>query len=363
MAPTSPPTLIDARLGRNPSGIGYYLLNLTAQFAQLAPGTVRPICRAPQVRKLRRLGLRPVLCVRNLNADSLPPAAVIHGPNFHAPKHPQAAQIATIHDLGFLHLPECHPPGMPDRLDALIRKSEPLTTLFLCDSEWTRQDFMDHYGVSEDRCRTVHLGVSERYGEPVDPSRLARRLARLRIRQPYLLHVGAMVPRKDLATLLAAFRIAAAEDPELSLVLAGHKTRRWASDWDRVEAFMREHPQLAPRVRVLNYVRDGDLPVLYAGAAACVSTSLMEGFGLTVLEGLASGTPVVATRGSAVSEIADGAVHFGEARKPETYAEAIGAALKQTDTETETGRRVAAEYNWRTTAQRTLEAYRDAGGA
>ena len=360
MQQLEPPALIDARLGRNPSGIGYYLLNLTAQFAELAPREVRPICRARQVRGLRRMGLRPLLRMRTLDVRDLPAATVIHGPNFHAPEHPKAAQVATIHDLGFLHLPECHPPGMPERLDALIKKAEPRTALFLCDSEWTRQDFIAHYGVSEDRCRTVHLGVAARFSRPIDAARLARRLTRLRIRQPYLLHVGAMVPRKDLATLLAAFKIAAVAEPELSIVLAGHKTRRWASDWDRVQSFMREHPGLASRIRILNYVRDADLPMLYAGAAACVSTSLMEGFGLTVLEGLASGTPVVATRGSAISEIADGAVHFGDIREPESYATAIAAALRQTEPQSETGRRLAKRYNWRTTAELTLQAYRDA---
>ncbi len=360
MLPLDPPALIDARLGRKPSGIGYYVMNLATQFARLAPREVRPICRARQLPALRRLGLRPVLRERTFEAEGLPAAAVVHGPNFHALDHPAAARVATIHDLGFLHLPECHPPSMPERLDALIRKAEPTTALFLCDSEWTRQDFMDHYGVSDDRCRTVHLGVAERYGRAHDSAKLTRRLKRLRIQRPYLLHVGAMVPRKDLRTLLAAFELVAAAGSDLTLVLAGHKTRRWASDWDHVRTYLQERPHLHRRIRVLNYVRDSDMPMLYAGAAACVSTSLLEGFGLTVLEGLASGRPVVATRGSAISEIADDVVYFGEARQPETYAGAITAALRQTEPQADAGRRVASRYTWESTAQQTLQAYRDA---
>lgn len=358
-----PLALIDARLGRNPSGIGYYLLNLTEQLSHLAPGETRPICWPRQVRRLRRLGFAPVLRWRTIDPSGLPAAKVIHGPNFHAPEHPTAAQVATIHDLGFIHLPECHPPGMPERLDALIRESEPRTTLFICDSEWTRQDFMAHYGVSDDRCRTVHLGVSGRFGEGIDAAVIARGLMRLRLRQPYLLHVGAMVPRKDLTTLLATFRIVAAENPDMSLVLAGHKTLRWASDWERIQEFIRAYPELRSRIRVLNYVRDADLPILYSGAAVSVSTSLLEGFGLTVLEGLASGTPVVATRGSAVTEIAQESVHFGDARQPETYAQAIAEAIEQTSSQTEAGRRLAAKYSWQVTAKRTLQAYRDAAAA
>jgi alpha-1,3-rhamnosyl/mannosyltransferase len=352
--------LFDARLGRNPSGIGYYIMNLVEQFARLAPDDVRPICRYRQRRGLRRMGLSPVAQRGDITPESLPPAAVVHGANFHAPNVASAAQVATIHDLGFLHLPECHPPGMPDRLDALIRASEPRTALFLCDSEWTRQDFMSHYGVSEDRCRTVHLGVAKRYSQPRDPDQTARQLKSLRIRPPYLLHVGAMVPRKDLPTLLAAFALVAPQQPDLSLVLAGHKTRRWASDWEKIQAFLRDNPGLAARVRILDYARDVHLADLYAGAEACVSTSLMEGFGLTVLEGLASGRPVVATRGSAVSEIGEGVVHFGDAKQPVTYAEAILSALEQAPERTERGRQVAARFRWEHTAKLTLAAYRDA---
>jgi alpha-1,3-rhamnosyl/mannosyltransferase len=306
------------------------------------------------------MGLSPVAQRGDIVPDRLPPASVVHGTNFHAPNVPTAAQVATIHDLGFLHLPECHPAGMPERLDALIRASEPRTALFLCDSEWTRQDFMSHYGVSEDRCRTIHLGVADRYSQPIDANAVKARLRSLKIKPPYLLHVGAMVPRKDLPTLLDAFALVAPLEPELSLVLVGHKTRGWANDWDKIQAFLRTSPRLAERVRIVDYARDRHLPDLYAGAAACVSTSLMEGFGLTVLEGLASGRPVVATRGSAVSEIGEGVVHFGEARQPATYAEAILAAIRQTASRTDLGRQVAARFQWENTARLTLAAYTDA---
>jgi glycosyltransferase involved in cell wall biosynthesis len=173
-----------------------------------------------------------------------------------------------------------------------------------------------------------------------------------------------MVPRKDLGTLLEAFRQLSGARPELALVLAGNKTKRWASDWPKVERWLDEHRELRSRVRVLNYVRDRDVPGLYANAAAIVTTTLLEGFGLTVLEGLASGRPVVASRVPAILEVGGDAVHYGEVRRPETYAAAIDTALGAHDADAaERGRALARRYTWTATAERTLAAYREVAGA
>jgi alpha-1,3-rhamnosyl/mannosyltransferase len=350
-------TLLDARLGRKPSGIGHYVSNLVEQLGQIADGEVRAIAHRRHRARFRRLGVEPWSPPWTLTggAAQLPPADVVHGPNFHAPPHPAARGVATIHDLGYVTLPECHPPGMPERLDAIVRASLDRTALFLCDSAATMAEFMAVYGVSEDRCRVVHLGVGERFLATADvKGRVAHDLP-----TPYLLHVGAMVPRKDLGTLLEAFRQLSGERPHLSLVLAGNKTKRWASDWPKVERWLKEHRDLRPRVRVLDYVRDRDLPPLYSHAAAVVTTTLLEGFGLTVLEGLASGAPVIASRVSAIHEVGGDAVYYAEIRRPETYAAAIDTALRVHDAAAaERGRAVARRYTWRATAQGTLDAYR-----
>jgi glycosyltransferase involved in cell wall biosynthesis len=170
-----------------------------------------------------------------------------------------------------------------------------------------------------------------------------------------------MVPRKDLGTLLQAFELLSADRPELSLVLVGHKTKRWASDWPKVQRWLADHRELRSRVRILNYVSDRDLPALYAQAAAVVTTTLLEGFGLTVLEGLASGVPVIASRVTAIREVAGDAVHYGEIRRPATYAAAIDGALRMHNpAAADRGRAVALRYTWRATAALTLSAYREA---
>src|SRR3954470_604446 len=100
--------LLDARLGRKITGIGYYTLNLARAFAEVAPEEVRPICWLQQRREFQRLGLKPwsPYPQRVPLERPLPPADVIHGPNFHALPHPTARKVATIHDVGYYTLPE-----------------------------------------------------------------------------------------------------------------------------------------------------------------------------------------------------------------------------------------------------------------
>lgn len=352
-------TLLDARMGRNLSGIGHYVVNLVEQFGQIPGHEVRAIANRRHRARFRRLGVETWCPPRGRSSAplALPAADVIHGPNFHAPAHADAVAVATIHDLGYVRLPECHPSGMPERLDAIVREALDRTALFLCDTRATMNDFIEVYGVREERCRVIHLGVGERFLTAANGSTGPPKA----VVPPYLLHVGAMVKRKDLGTLLAAFELLSSVRPELSLVLAGHKTKRWASDWPTVARWLGKHPELRSRVRVLAYVRDRDLPALYAHASAVVTTTLLEGFGLTVLEGLASGVPVIASRDPAIVEVAGPAVHYGEIRRPETYADAIDRALRTHDAAAaDRGKAVARQYTWRSTAERTIAAYRQA---
>lgn len=356
--------LLDARIGRRPTGIGQYTLRLAEELAALAPDEVLQAVSSRHRRMIETAGGRPIVVSPRADlAQAAPPVDVVHGPNFHAPALSGARRVATVHDLGFIALPDCHPPDMPERLDGIIRRALDDTALFFCDSADTRDRFMQHYGVGPERCRVVYLGVSERFS-PDGPTPSTLLGAWLRgVRQPYLLHVGAMIKRKNLGTLLSAFELVAAEEPELGLVLAGNKTRRWASDWPTVRSWLRSHPSLRRRVQILNYVPMPVLPKLYRDASAVVSTSLLEGFGLTALEGLASGVPVVATSGSAVEEIAQGIAYLSPARDAPGYAEGIRLALRTDSERRALGLELARRFTWRRTAELTLDGYRAAVNA
>jgi glycosyltransferase involved in cell wall biosynthesis len=355
--------LFDARLGRRLTGIGHYVVALSRQFGRDSSDVVRPMCTVRQVRRFRSLGLRPVVVRAKRLPSKLPLADVVHGPNFHAPAHPSARRVATIHDLGHILLPECHPAGMPERLDALMRAALPETSLFLCNSRNTRDAFVDVYRVPDSVCRISPMGVDTTVFMPDGPEGEGPRLRRrYRLHRPFLLFVGAMVPRKDLLTLVETFRIIRAERPDLGLelVLAGSKTRRWASDWPRISEWLRQHPNVAGHVRVLNYFPARDLPALYRASELMILTSLLEGFGMTVLEAFACGRPAVLTRSGALPEVGGTAAYYGDVRSPESLATAVACALDghDADRRREEAARIVQAHPWRRTADVTMDAYR-----
>lgn len=355
--------VIDARLGRKPTGIGNYVIALCREFGRIAPDYVQPICRFHQGRQFRRFGLRPAFPRWPGSLPSLPDTQVIHGPNFHAPPHPTAARVATIHDVSYLLLPDCHPPDMSARLDALVRAAIPSTAAFLCDSQYTLDSFLTAYPVDPARCHVVPLGVdTDRFHELPAAGEGMHLAQHYGLVHPFLLFVGGMAQRKDLLTLVRAFGSVADKLADAELVLAGNKMLRWASDWPRVADWLAQHPAIAKRVRVLNYVAPADIPALYRASRIVVLTSLIEGFGLTVLEGFASGRPVVATRSSALPEVGGTAAYYGEAGDPESFAAAIEAAWQGEDSTRRIveARSIVAAHSWTRTASQTLEVYREA---
>jgi len=358
--------LLDARLGRKPTGIGTYVIGLATALPGLAPGEFRVLCRPRHRRMLAAAGARPITQLRGSRLPrGFPSFDLFHGPNFHTPEvSSTAARVATIHDIGYRLLPECHPAGMPERLDALVRASIAGTRLFLCNSQHTAEAFAAEYGIGPERLAVTPLAVDAATFSSASAAENERdRLARVYgLNRPYVLFVGAMVPRKDLRTLVRSWALVAREQPELDLVLAGSKILRWASDWPHVEAWLRENPDLAHRVRVLEYVPARDLPALYRGAAAVMLTSLLEGFGLPVLEAMAAERPVVVTRSGALPEVGGDAAYYGDVRDPASLAAGLSAALagEGWTRRVAASRAIVARHTWQRTAKLTLAAYREA---
>jgi glycosyltransferase involved in cell wall biosynthesis len=254
---------------------------------------------------------------------------------------------------------------MPERLDQKIRAALPRTARFICVSEDTRQAFAAHYRIPLERCDHVPHGVDTKvFHHEVD--RRFDRWVRIRYRlpRPFLLFVGAMVPRKDVVTLLNAFALIARQFSDLDVVVAGHKTRRWASDWSLVQEWIREHHELRTRLRVLNYVTARDLPHLYRASEVVTLPSITEGFGLTVLEGFASGKPVVTTRAGAIPEVGGDAAYYAPPKDPEAFAAALTAALRGDDRERRAAeaRAIVTAHTWARTWRLTRASYELAAG-
>jgi glycosyltransferase involved in cell wall biosynthesis len=357
-------------------GIGRYTRNLLAAFARRAPDDIEwtllrlrnfpaadpsplPPHRDLGTLRLRRpelsmLAVDPILLSVEL-AVARP--RVYHSTQLGLPALRACRTVITIHDLAPLRWPE-HYLRLPHaRIGhawqyALARRADAIVAV----SEATRRDVIDLLHVPPERVTTIPEAVDSDFAPP--PAEEGRRVAKtFGVPGRYVLYVGQFDPRKNMDGLLAAFARAAAVDAELRLVIAGELGRLSTF---LTRALERTH---APRERIVTTGRVDDvtLAALYAGAECLLHAALLEGFGLTPLESLAAGTPVVGYRAGAVEEVVGEA---GVLVDP-TDADALGDALvayladpaRQRDLRARARPR-AAGFSWDRAAADTLAVYR-----
>lgn len=277
-------------------------------------------------------------------------ADVVHAPNFVLPPPGRAAGVVTVHDLGYLRVPETVSAASARYRD-LVPRSLRRARLVLTPSRAMADEVIGEYGTDPDLVVPTPLGVN--------PAWFSADLAgRSDLPDRYLLFVGTVEPRKDLPTLLAAYRMLLddeASGPDVPpLVLVG------PSGWGPALDLAGIPPE---RVRSLGYLEEHELRPVVAAASALCFPSRYEGFGLPPLEALAAGTPVVASDIAAVREVVGvglPAVRLVPPRDPAALAAALSAVLREPRPDPAAGRAHAATFTWRRTAERTLAAYRRA---
>lgn len=259
---------------------------------------------------------------------------------------PEVPLVVTVHDLAFLH----HPQFFTARgrnvfarsLDIVRRRA----TLVLCSSRATMDDCVAN-GFDPQRLRLVTLGVRLRSTTPSD---IAQVRAKYALPDEYLLFVGTLEPRKNLPRLLDAHEQLGSLAPPL--VIAG------AAGWGDDEIATRLVS--APNVVFVGHVADADLPAMYAGASVMCYPSLMEGFGLPILEAMSHGTAVVTSIGTSTEEVAGGAAVLVDPREVGSIAAGIRDALARRHELSQLGIERAKGATWDATASLVVRAYRDA---
>lgn len=277
------------------------------------------------------------------------PVDVVHGPNFVVPPSAPAREVLTVHDLTVLHYPEmCTRDAL--QYPTLIRRALGRGALVHAVSEAVGAEVVDAFGVEAERVVVVPNGVTAP-GE-ADPARGHL----LTGAERYVLALGTVEPRKDLPTLVRAFAAVAADDPDLSLVVAGPEGWGEAAFRAAVDAC-----GVAERVRRLPWLPEDDRAAVLHGASVLAYPSVYEGFGLPPLEAMAAGVPVVTTTAGALPEV------VGEAARTVTPGDADALAVALHDVLGDpalrsrlaaAGRDRAARYSWDDTAAGIAALYR-----
>jgi glycosyltransferase involved in cell wall biosynthesis len=278
------------------------------------------------------------------------PVDVVHGPNYVVPPT-RAARVVSVHDLTTVRFPEL---CTRDTLDfpALVQRAIDGGAWVHTDSEFVADEVRSHFEVAVDKVVAIHLGVPDLpESEPGAGGRLAGG-------ERYVVAVGTIEPRKDLARLVEAFDEVAADDDELRLVIAGPDgwgTEQVADAIDRARH--------SSRIVRTGWVSDDERAALVRDAIALVHAARYEGFGFPPLEAMTAGVPVVATGAGAVTEVVGDA---GLVVAPEDTAAMAAALARIVDdgelraTLVRRGSERAAQFSWARCADQLADLYQRA---
>jgi alpha-1,3-rhamnosyl/mannosyltransferase len=267
--------------------------------------------------------------------------------------------VITLHDLTHLHYPDSQPPARLREIERRLADGVHRARLILTDSQHIANEAQAWFALPAERFVVAPLGVAARF-HPREPEAIDRVLKAHGVEaREYFLCVGTLEPRKNLTQALRAHALL----PEtvrqrFPLLIAG------MAGWQRQQFNDELASALASgHVCLLGYLPDEDLAQLLAGARALVFPSLYEGFGLPVLEAMASGTPVILTGISAMPEVAGDAGNYIEAHDPDTLRDAMQRLIDDPahwQACREAGLQRAKLFSWERCATVTARAYRQA---
>ena len=290
---------------------------------------------------------------------------LIHYQKFHPyflslPLFKKGKSVLTIHDLIYLIYPKAYPSGIRGKLvywlqRMLVKKMDAIITI----SETSKKDIVRFLNIPAEKINVIHLAAGGNFKPISDKMFLASIRAKYHLPDQFVLYVGDVNYNKNIFTLCKACK-----SLKIPLVIVGKQAAE--KDFDRA------HPETQPLVKFLRefgedkgvirlgFVPNEELVAIYNLASLYSQPSYYEGFGLPLLEALASGTPVVASKIQAHVEIADDACLYADPKDPADFADKIKQVLEDNNLRKELitkGKAKAREYSWDKVAKETVAVY------
>lgn len=278
---------------------------------------------------------------------------IFFSPAHYAPRFSPAPSVVTIHDLSYFYYPQDFLKEDLYKLKYWTKYSVRKAKKVIAVSQNTKQDLTKFYSTPQEKIEVVFNGYERKIKNPQGKS---QKLMFVR-NNPYILYVGTLQPRKNIPTLIKAFKLFSMNNPQFQLVITGKKG--WLYD----EIFNEVRNQgLEQKIIFTGYVPDEELPTLYKNAFCFVLPSLYEGFGIPLLEAMSFKCPVISSNTSSLPEIGGDACLYFDPRDENELVEKL-EKLKDSKLRDELSKKGSERiklFSWEKCATQTLEVIKTA---
>jgi glycosyltransferase involved in cell wall biosynthesis len=359
--------LLSGQAGYRSAGIHGYIYNTLAHLAAAAPHDWRLTAMVGSGSTMQINGitmrrsaadtespLRRILWEQLAQPGQMGDFDLYHGMAFVSPIWLRKPSVITVYDLSFVHYPQVLSPSRRLYLRLLTAFSCRRARRVIAISQSTARDLVDSLDISPDKIDVAVPGYDASIYRVLPPPQIADFRAHHHLPERFWLFLGTLEPRKNLPFLLEAYA-ALPTTERLPLILAGGKGWGYDAIFSAIERY-----NLSAQVRLPGYIPVEELPLWYNSAEVFIYPSIFEGFGIPVLEAMASGTPVITSNVSSLPEVAGSA---GMCLPPDDVAawtEALRRVHSDEEWRVDASRRGLAEaqgYSWLATAQKTVSSY------
>jgi alpha-1,3-rhamnosyl/mannosyltransferase len=281
---------------------------------------------------------------------------IYHEPNFLAFNF-AGPLVLTVHDLSWIRYPEMHPEDRVRNMNKHFQMSMERASMIITDSQAVRHEIIDMFGVSENRIKSIPLGVEPLF-HPLNQDESTPVLQQHGLSyQKYILAVGTLEPRKNLSSVLLAYmQLPANIRKHYPLVLVG------MNGWHTSALEKQMAPLVAAgEIRQLGYLERGDLAVIIAGALTLVYPSIYEGFGLPPLEAMTCGVPVIASNVSSLPEVVGDSGFLVNPHDIDDIAKAMETMVSAPEIRASSAQKAltrSSEFSWDSCVDQTMGIYR-----
>jgi glycosyltransferase involved in cell wall biosynthesis len=346
-------------------GIGTYIQNLAAHMESrgelvllVAPNDAQRIDQVGSTQK--RINSSQKYSIGELHSIAADAnrlkADVFHAPHYTTPFGLKMPCVTTVHDI--LHVRGTKYYSLPQRLyaRAVIAHACRASKAVIVDSEFTKRELMDTFPIADERVHVIHLGVSSIFFKKYSESTIKSFRKIYRLVKPTILYTGSLKPHKNVDILISAYANMKHRS-EYQLAFSGELITEHRSLWNLIR-----QKGITGDVVEIGQVSSSDLALAYHTASVVVLPSLYEGFGFSVLEAMASGTPAIGANAGSIPEVmGDGGILF-DPHSVEDLTDALEKVMKDIKLQKQLVRRGlknVARFSWERCAEQTFQIYKD----